>query len=79
MMVDIDGDVVEACREHLPEMHQGVFEDSRTNLVIGDALEVLDTTDRSGILSFQTCLTRLKRDHRFNCLRKSILSESSGF
>jgi spermidine synthase len=46
MMVDIDGDVVEACREHLPEMHQGVFEDSRTNLVIGDALEVLDTTDR---------------------------------
>lgn len=46
MMVDIDGDVVEACREHLPEMHQGAFEDSRTNLVIGDALEVLDTTDR---------------------------------
>lgn len=46
MMVDIDGDVVEACREHLPEMHQGVFDDPRTNLVIGDALEVLDTTDR---------------------------------
>jgi spermidine synthase len=44
MMVDIDGEVVEACREHLPEMHQGAFEDSRTNLVIGDALEVLDTT-----------------------------------
>lgn len=46
MMVDIDGDVVEACREHLPEMHQGAFEDSRTNLVIGDALELLDTTDQ---------------------------------
>jgi spermidine synthase len=46
MMVDIDGDVVEACREHMPEMHQNAFEDSRTQLVIGDALEVLDTTEQ---------------------------------
>jgi spermidine synthase len=46
MMVDIDGEVVEACREHMQEMHQGAFEDSRTNLVIGDALEVLDTTEQ---------------------------------
>ncbi|HEY9633928.1 MAG TPA: fused MFS/spermidine synthase [Coleofasciculaceae cyanobacterium] len=46
MMVDIDGEVVEACREHMPEMHQGAFEDPRTKLVIGDALEVLDTTDQ---------------------------------
>ena len=46
MMVDIDGEVVEACREHMPEMHQGAFDDSRTKLVIGDALEVLDTTDQ---------------------------------
>ncbi|HEY9833992.1 MAG TPA: fused MFS/spermidine synthase [Stenomitos sp.] len=46
MMVDIDGEVVEACREHMPEMHQNAFEDARTQLVIGDALEVLDTTDQ---------------------------------
>jgi spermidine synthase len=46
MMVDIDGEVVEACREHMPEMHQNAFEDSRTQLVIGDALEVLDTTEQ---------------------------------
>jgi spermidine synthase len=46
MMVDIDGEVVEACREHMPEMHQNAFEDARTKLVIGDALEVLDTTDQ---------------------------------
>ena len=46
MMVDIDGEVVEACREHLPEMHQNAFDDSRTNLVIADALEVLDQTDQ---------------------------------
>lgn len=46
MMVDIDGEVVEACREHLPEMHQGAFDDPRTKLVIGDALDVLDNTDQ---------------------------------
>lgn len=44
MMVDIDGEVVDACREHLPEMHAGAFDDPRVELVIGDALQVLDTT-----------------------------------
>ena len=42
VMVDIDGEVVAACREHLPEMHQGAFEDPRTELVIRDALGYLD-------------------------------------
>ncbi|MBS0017385.1 MAG: polyamine aminopropyltransferase [Arthrospira sp. SH-MAG29] len=46
VMVDIDGDVVEACRQYLPEMHQNAFEDPRTELVVGDALEFLDTTDQ---------------------------------
>jgi spermidine synthase len=27
VMVDIDGEVVELCRRHLPEMHQGAFDD----------------------------------------------------
>lgn len=45
VMVDIDGEVVEACREHLPEMHQGAFDDRRTELVIGDAVDFLE---RSG-------------------------------
>ncbi len=44
VMVDIDGDVVSACREHLPEIHQGAFADPRLELVIGDALEYLDHT-----------------------------------
>jgi spermidine synthase len=44
-MVDIDGEVVDACREHLPEMHQGALDDSRTEVIIGDALELLDGTD----------------------------------
>lgn len=42
VMVDIDGEVVDACREHLPEMHQGALDDPRTELVIGDALDYLD-------------------------------------
>jgi len=44
VMVDIDGDVVAACQEHLPEMHQQAFADPRVELVIGDALHYLDTT-----------------------------------
>ncbi len=42
-MVDIDGEVVEACKEHLPEMHQGCFQDPRMNLIIDDAIKFLDT------------------------------------
>ncbi len=41
-MVDIDGEVVTACREHLSEMHQNVFDDSRLEVVIEDALNILD-------------------------------------
>ena len=42
MMIDIDGEVVKACQEHLPEMHQNAFDDPRVELVIADALEMLD-------------------------------------
>jgi len=45
VMVDIDGEVVEACREHLPTMHQGAFEDPRLRLVVGDALAFLASTE----------------------------------
>lgn len=44
VMVDIDAEVVEACRQHLPEMHQNAFDDPRCHLVIGDALDFLDTS-----------------------------------
>ena len=47
MMIDIDGEVVAACKKHLPEMHQGAFDDPRVELVIGDALQVLDTTEKT--------------------------------
>ena len=43
-MIDIDAEVVEACKQHLPEMHQNAFADPRLELTIADALEVLDAT-----------------------------------
>lgn len=45
VMIDIDSEVVEACRQHLPEMHANAFDDPRVQLVIVDALEFLDTTE----------------------------------
>jgi spermidine synthase len=44
VMVDIDGEVVEACKELLPEMHQGAFDDPRVEVLIGDAQAFIDTT-----------------------------------
>ena len=44
VMVDIDGDVVAACRKHLPEMHCYAFDDPRVRLIIDDALNFLDQT-----------------------------------
>src|SRR5579859_7411842 len=43
-MVDIDGEVVEACRRHLPEWSAGAFEDPRTDLVIGDAKAYVESS-----------------------------------
>jgi spermidine synthase len=44
VMVDIDRRVVEACRAHLPEMHQGAFDDRRTELRHEDARGWLERT-----------------------------------
>lgn len=39
VMVDIDGELIDICREHLPSWHRGAFEDPRLELVIGDGLD----------------------------------------
>ncbi len=44
LMVDIDAEVVEQCRRHLPEMHQGAFDDPRTELRHADARAFLEQT-----------------------------------
>ncbi|WP_017328028.1 hypothetical protein [Synechococcus sp. PCC 7336] len=44
-MVDIDGEVVDACRTYLPEMHANAWDDPRVEVIIGDALQYVATTD----------------------------------
>jgi spermidine synthase len=44
LMVDIDAEVVEQCKRHLPEMHQGAFDDPRTELRHEDARAFLEQT-----------------------------------
>jgi len=46
-MIDIDREVVDACRKHLAAMHQNAFDDPRLEVVIQDALEYLDNTEQS--------------------------------
>ena len=45
VMVDIDGELVDLCKEHLAEMHQGAFDDPRADVVIGDALAYMRESD----------------------------------
>lgn len=45
VMVDIDVEVVDACKEHLVEMHQHAFDDPRLEVVIDDADNVLDRAE----------------------------------
>lgn len=40
-MIDIDAEVVAACREHLPNHHLGSFDDPRVTLIHGDAVAYL--------------------------------------
>ncbi len=46
-MVEIDRQVVEACREHLACTHQGAFDDRRVKIVIDDAFHFLQHADRT--------------------------------
>jgi spermidine synthase len=52
VMVDIDGEVVELCRRLLPEMHQGAFDDQRTEVRHEDARGYLErSSDRFDFIS----------------------------
>ena len=45
VMVDIDGELVDASRKYLPEWSAGAYEDSRSKLVIDDARKYIFETD----------------------------------
>jgi len=51
VMVDIDGELIDACKEWLPKHHQGSFDDPRVELIIGDAVGFLrDTPEKFDIV-----------------------------
>ena len=45
VMVDIDGKLVELCKQYMPEWSAGAYEDPRAEVVIGDAKEYLWKTE----------------------------------
>ena len=47
VMVDIDAEVVDLCKRHLPEMHQGAFDDPRTELRHEDARAYLERSSET--------------------------------
>ena len=47
LMVDIDSEVVEFCRRHLPEMSAGAFEDARVRVEFMDARAFLESSDQT--------------------------------
>lgn len=44
-MVDIDGEVVEFCKKHMTQWHQGSFDNPRAEIIIGDAKKYIEETD----------------------------------
>ena len=65
VMVDIDGEVVELCKVHLPEMHRGAFDDPRTEVRHEDTRAYLEKRDRKS--------TRLNSSH----IQKSRMPSSA--
>ncbi|HWP30801.1 MAG TPA: polyamine aminopropyltransferase [Fimbriimonadales bacterium] len=45
VMVDIDAELVEMTKKHMPEWHRGAFDDPRTTLLHTDARKYLEETD----------------------------------
>jgi spermidine synthase len=43
--IDIDGELIEVAKQHLPEWHQGAYEDPRAEVVIGDARVYLENME----------------------------------
>ena len=60
VMVDIDKDLVDMVKEHMPEWHQGAFEDSRTTLLHTDARAWI--ADHQGA-NFDVILSDLPNPH----------------
>jgi spermidine synthase len=47
VMVDIDGELIELCKRHLPQWHEGRFDDPRLELLIEDGRKYLETSSET--------------------------------
>lgn len=47
VQVEIDGEVVDACKQYMPKLNDGAYADKRTELIIADGAEYIRTTDES--------------------------------
>lgn len=45
-MVEIDGSVVDLCKEYFPDISMGAFDDARTDLIVDDGVKFVAETDR---------------------------------
>jgi spermidine synthase len=70
VMVDLDGEVVEACKQYLPEMAGGSFDDPRGELIIGDAEQYLKETDQAWDLIISDLTDPLEHGPAFRLFTK---------
>jgi spermidine synthase len=47
VLVEIDAGVVEFCREHMPSVSDGAFDDPRVEVIIADGIKFMAETERS--------------------------------
>ena len=60
VMIDIDKELIEMVKEHMPEWHQGAFDDKRTTLLHMDARKYLEDSKGTG---FDVILSDLPNPH----------------
>lgn len=46
VLVEIDGGVVDFCKQYMPTVSDGAFDDPRTEVIIADGIDFMATTDR---------------------------------
>jgi len=78
VMIDIDGEVVEACKRHLPEMHRGCFEDPRLDVRIQDALNFLDDTAQSWDVIISDLSDPIEEGPSFKLFTKEYFEKAKG-
>ena len=75
LMIDIDREVVKACQEHLSEMHQNSLQDPRVELLIADALEVLDNTEEKWDIVISDLSDPIEEGPSFQLFTKEYFSK----